>query len=209
MADGGAGDGRARRAALPRRGSAPTLVGDLLASARVRTRAAAGIAIDRETWRRLVGARIAHAAVPGRIRNRELTVSAASAVWVQELSLLSDEILARLRTHGLEVDTIRFRVTASARAPAGRPVERPLPIVLPEELQERLESVADPELRATIARAAAYSLAAATPAANSGPTSGRPTARDPRSAAPKSVRPDPGAAGPRAKPRRTRGGRGD
>ncbi len=208
MADDGAGDGRAKRAASPRRSSAPTLVGDLLASARVRTRAAAGIAIDRETWRRLVGARIAQAAVPGRIRNRELMVSAASVVWVQELSLLSDEILARLRTHGLEVDTIRFRVTTSARAPAERAVERPLPIALPEELKERLETVEDPELRATIARAAAYSLAAAMPASN-GPTSARPTAPDPRSAAPKSARPDPGAAGPHAKPRRTRGDRGD
>jgi hypothetical protein len=173
-----------------RRSGTPTLVGDLLASARVRTREAAGIALDRETWRRLVGARIAHATVPGRIQKRVLTVSAASAVWVQELSLLSDEILARLRTHGLDVDTIRFRVTPSVRTTSAPPVERPPPIELPEELKATLNSVEDPELRAAIARAAAYSLAA-----DQAPVSGRP----------ESTRPGPGAAGRSVKSRRTRG----
>ena len=65
-----------------------------------------------------------------------LTVSAASAVWVHELSLLSDEIVARLRTSGLSVDAIRFRVTSSARAEKWTARgERPLPIALPAELK--------------------------------------------------------------------------
>jgi hypothetical protein len=195
---GGSGrrPGPTRSAKLPRRDASPALVGDLLAQTRVRTRAAAGVALDREAWRRIVGARIAHATVPGRIQNRVLTVSAASAVWVHELSLLSDEIVARLKTSGLGVDSIRFRVTATARSQSAPRAERPLPIALPAELEDRLSQVDDPELRKTIARAAAYSLAA---------TSARPAAPNPRSAGPRSAQPGPAAPARPAKPRRTRG----
>jgi hypothetical protein len=186
-----------------RRGGDPAALGALLANARATTRAAAGVAIDRESWRRIVGARIAERTEPGMIRAGVLTVSAASAVWVQELSLLSDEIVMRLRAGGFGLHSIRFRVTNIARRKRApdEPAPKP-PIELPEELATALGKIDDLELRETIASAAAFSLALPEPA-----TSTPPAARAPRSAESESVRSDRDAPAGRAASRRNRGGR--
>lgn len=151
----------------------PSLVGELLVSARRTAAAAAGVNIDREAWRRLVGARIADCTEPGGIDRGVLLVYAASAVWVQELSLLSDEIIARLRRASFAVDAIRFRVKTTARrgVDRGRIAARP-PAPLPEELRARLDLVDDPALRAIIAEAAGRSLALPDP-----PAAGRASTR--------------------------------
>ena len=147
-----------------------------------------------------------------------LSVYAASAVWVQELSLLSEEIVERLRRAGYELTAIRFRVKSSARAPS-RPVRpnAPPPAPLPDELRERLKQVDDPALRAVIAEAAARSLALPDPPAakhqKTPPAqtaiSAPPGAPNLRSAGPKSDRLDQDATGRRAGWRRSRGGRAD
>src|SRR5688572_12951106 len=143
------------------RRSDPEPLGVLLATSRERTARLAGVGIDAESWRKVVGERIAQRTEPGRLtREGELTIHVASAAWAQELSLLSRDILARLIDFGLAAKTLRFRVRQIEAQPA-RPA-RPKPAItalLPDELKTRLQEIGDPELRAAIAEAAALALA--------------------------------------------------
>ena len=169
-----------------------------------------------------MGERIAGRTEPGAKRGRELTVNVASASWAQELSLLMNEIVVRIRAAGFGVDTIRFRVkeiAPPARDPAAlKPTHRKAE--LPNALTQKLDGIEDSELRDAIGEAAALWLAldeapskprplarpgparaSAPPAA---PTSTRPNARSPRDAESRSARsdrtPSPGRAKPPGKP---------
>ncbi len=189
----------------------PQLLGALLEDARARSaRAAEAGRIDAELWRRVVGPRIGDRTAPGRLERGTLLVRVASAVWAQELSLLSDDIIARLRAAGLAVDALRFRVERidpPVRIAAPAPPAPP-PEPLPEELEKRLAAVDDPELRTAIAAAAGHSLALdtrrrkASAARASEPKRG---ARAPRSAGSGSDRPDRTSPAPRAGRQRRRG----
>ena len=139
----------------------PAALGSLLASSREAAARYAGTVIDREQWRRIVGERIAARTEPGAKRGRELTVHVASASWAQELSLLVNEIVVRLKAAGIHVDTVRFRVKAIDAQPRDPAARQPLyrKAALPGALTERLENIADPELRAAIGEAAALWLA--------------------------------------------------
>jgi Dna[CI] antecedent, DciA len=191
----------ARAASAARRDPEP--VGALLETSRETTRLRGDPnRIDSDAWRRAVGARVAERAVPERLRAGTLTVSVASAVWAQELSLLSDEIVARLRRAGAPVTELRFRVRRlerTQRAPEAAPKVQP--VALPRELAERLEQVDDPELRAAIASAAGHSLALQDQRRSS---SAKPAARGPRSAASRNDRPDRTSDARPAEPRRNR-----
>ena len=192
----------------------PASLGSLLATSRDAAARHAGTAIDREQWRRIVGERIAARTEPGPKRGRELTVYAASASWAQELSLLVNEIVARIKAAGIAVDTVRFAVreikarTRDAAAP--KPTVRKA--ALPSALNQQLDGIADTELRDAIAEAASLWLArdeAPTPgkrppSLKPPPTSTRPSARGPRDAESQSARsdrkPSPGRAGSKDKP---------
>ena len=186
----------------------PAALGSLLTSSREAAARFAGTAIDREQWRRIVGERIAARTEPGAKRGRELTVNVASASWAQELSLLMNEIVVRIRAAGFGVDTIRFRVKeiappvrdAAALKPTYRKAE------LPNTLTQKLDGIEDSELRDAIGEAAALWLAldeaptrpglstrpgparACTPPP--APTSTRLNARSPRGAESRSARSD-------------------
>ena len=200
----------------------PAALGSLLASSREAAARYAGTAVDREQWRRIVGERIAARTEPGAKRGRELTVHVASASWAQELSLLVNEIVVRLKAAGIYVDTVRFRVkeiAAQPRDPAARkPVYRKA--ALPDVLTEQLERIDDSELREAIGEAAALWLAldeapnkaraTLRPSAPSPPstrasaaTSARPNARAPRGAESQSARSErtPGAGRAKSKGR--------
>jgi hypothetical protein len=196
-------DSSRRTLARPRarRGGDPAPLAALLAGAKATSQVAAGVSIDSDTWRKVVGPRISERTRPGAIRDRVLTVNAASAVWVQELSLLADEILGRLRGSGFKLDAIRFRVNEIACRTRSEPARTLVkPASLPEELGARISSIEDSELRSTIARAASLSLALGDAIA----TSTRPAARAPRSVAPESDPSAPTDPGPRAASRRSR-----
>src|SRR5450432_852014 len=123
----------------------PASLGSLLATSRETAARLAGTAIDREQWRRVVGERIAARTEPGPKRGRELTVYVASASWAQELSLLVNEIVVRLKAVNVHVDSVRFRVREIApalRDPAApKPTARKAP--LPAKLVEQLGEIAD------------------------------------------------------------------
>jgi predicted nucleic acid-binding Zn ribbon protein len=167
----------------------PLLVGALLASSRDAAARLAGVSVDREQWRQLVGERIAARTEPGPKRGRELTVFVASAAWAQELSLLVTEIVSRLKAAGVGVDTIRFRVRDVAPtltpSPARKPSTERAP--LPADLEAHLAGVGDEALRSAVADAASLWLARVEKAPV---TSARPAAQAPRAAAARSARSD-------------------
>lgn len=138
----------------------PSLLGRLLDNARRATARAAGAGpIDRETWRRAVGDRVASRTVLGQLEHGRLDVLVSSSVWAQELSLLSRDVVERLRRLGFPVDRIRFRVGPIPNLePLARVVPAANPARLPPSLAQLLEQVDDPGLRASIAEAASHSL---------------------------------------------------
>ena len=121
-------------------------------------------------WPAAVGDAIARAAWPSRIaRDGTLHVAASSASWAFELGLLADEILAKLVAAVGEGCPTAIRFTPgpvpAPPAPEASPGTAAAPPSPDEETlllaAELTSSMSDEELRTTIARAAAASLARA------------------------------------------------
>ena len=168
------------------------MLGELLDGARVVSAQRGKVVVDRETWRRIVGDRVARRTEPGGISGGVLTIYVASAPWAQELSLLSAELLERLKPLRLSMTSLRFRIRQEIAGPAPAPKRAPAARApIPAELRERLQSVTDPELRAVIADAAELWLG------RQANLSAKSAVRGPRSSAPrtdrsvKSSRPQP------------------
>ena len=183
----------------------PTALGDVLDGTRRVTLKRARAAVDRDTWRRAVGRRIAERTDVGALKQGELTVYVASAAWAQELSLLTREILERLAAHGVKAEKVRFRVKTQPMQspPPGSKAEAPAappPKPLPAELRAHLERVGDDELRGAIAGAAELALSRLSRGAL--PTSAPPNARSPRGVAARSAPSD--QSSPRASAARPR-----
>lgn len=132
------------------------MLGELLDGARVVSAQHGKVAIDRDTWRRLLGDRVARRTEPGGLAGGVLTVYVASAPWAQELSLLTNELLERLKPTKLRIESVRFRVRQQIQGSAGLRLKRPpaARAALPPELAQRVRAVEDPELRQVIADAA-------------------------------------------------------
>jgi Dna[CI] antecedent, DciA len=156
----------------------PQLLAELLDGARVVSAQRGKVAIDRDTWRRLLGDRVARRTEPGELASGVLTIYVASAPWAQELSLLTSELLARLKPLALPIQSLRFRVRQNIQgAVVAQTRKRPAArSPLPAELAERLNAVDDPELREVIADAAELWLG------RIAKVSGAAAARAPRSA---------------------------
>jgi hypothetical protein len=127
---------------------------------------AAGMSELVEAWPACVGEAIARNAWPARLaRDGTLHVATASAAWAFELAHLEGQLLERLRTAAGDAAPARLRF---APGPLPEPpaeaesVERTRvePSAAHVEEAARLASeIEDDELRATVARAAAQSLA--------------------------------------------------
>jgi predicted nucleic acid-binding Zn ribbon protein len=119
--------------------------------------------IAARVWTAAVGARIADRAKPMTLERGVLTVKFATSVWANELSLLQESLVARLRNAGVEVKELRYRV--GEIEPPARPPERrgtravPPPAPLPRELAVLLSRVEDRDLKEAIALAARANLA--------------------------------------------------
>lgn len=147
----------------PRRGGPPAPVAQVLAEFQRSASRKAGAALTPDEWQRIVGPKIAARTRVGRLTRGTLTVHAASSAWCNELSLLTTEIVDRLRQAGWAVDDLRVRVGAFSEAPSS-PARRSAEqrTELPAELQARFALIDDPELRSAIAEAASLSLSHAT-----------------------------------------------
>ena len=135
--------------------SRPQMLGELLDGARIVSAQRGKVAIDRDTWRRLLGDRVARRTEPGGLIGGVLTIYVASAPWAQELSLLTNELLERLKPLKLRISSVRFRVRQQIQGPGGLQRRRHAARApLPSELKERVDSIEDAELRQVIADAA-------------------------------------------------------
>lgn len=118
-------------------------------------------------WPDAVGDAIARAAWPARMaRDGTLHVTTASSTWAFELAGLQERILERLReTLGADAPPALRFAPGPLPAPPAPAAEEPRAVVSPTP-QERAEAAAlaagieDEELRETVVRAAAASLAA-------------------------------------------------
>ena len=119
-------------------------------------------------WPAIVGDAIARNAWPLRIaRDGTLHVATASATWAQELALLSEELLERLRaTLGADAPA-RLRCAVGPIPDPERPAEtrsEPIPhigetpLAVLSEARSAASAISDPELRELVARAARVSL---------------------------------------------------
>jgi hypothetical protein len=120
-------------------------------------------AVRERTWRDAVGGRIADRARPIELVRGTLWIRVATSVWASELSLLSDQLVKRLRERGVQVYHLRFRVGpveqyGGPADPRRTRTVRPA-VPLPSELQEAIAVIDDGELRESIARAARANLA--------------------------------------------------
>jgi hypothetical protein len=141
----------------------PETLEEILARAGESRFARARSPIAPKLWRDAVGARIAERASPLSLYGGVLLLRVPSSAWAHELSLLSDEICSRLRERGVKTNELRFRVgpVPPVERPPERRVARAVPAVrnLPNEVVGSLGRVANDELRAAIAGAAAANLA--------------------------------------------------
>jgi hypothetical protein len=179
----------------------------LLVSARAGASAQSGNGIDRESWRQILGDRIAQRSKPEFLHGNTLTVLVASSVWAQELSLLGPEIIQRLRQAGFSIDELRWRV-GQLPEPARQKTQSPtlLPLrQLPSELTRTLSAVRDSELRDAIFQAATHIMARQENASRKLAASAtRPIAPNSRCAEPRISRSDPSDLKQRAGLQRTR-----
>jgi predicted nucleic acid-binding Zn ribbon protein len=120
-------------------------------------------AVAPKLWRDAVGARIADRARPISLSSGVLLLRVATSVWAHELSLLADVVCERLRERGVVARELRFHVGAvpAVDRPPERRVARVVPAAdeIPPALAQAVSQIADPLLRAAIARAAAANLA--------------------------------------------------
>ncbi|MBD0290168.1 MAG: DUF721 domain-containing protein [Thermoleophilia bacterium] len=130
---------------------------------------AAGMADLVAVWPAAVGRAVAENAWPARAgRDGTVTVATSSSVWAFELTNLEEEIRSRLHAHLGAAAPPRLRFAVGRLPERGRSGDGSLPpappAIPPEARQAAAElsaAVADPELRALVARAAAASLARA------------------------------------------------
>jgi hypothetical protein len=173
----------------PRRSLAPESLEAILLRAGENRFARLRPPIASRLWREAVGGRIADKAKPVSLSGGVLLLRVSTSVWAHELSLLADEVSARLRERGVEVQQLRFQVGSlpAVERPPERRVSRPVPVPreLPPDVVRGLAQVGDPTLRAAIARAAKSNLAwqeATRLPPERAPNEARPAARAPRAA---------------------------
>jgi predicted nucleic acid-binding Zn ribbon protein len=95
-----------------RRGD-PRRLSDAVAAIRSAAEPATPLAAVQSAWIAAVGERVAAQAEPVAERDGVVTVACRAATWAQELDLLGDELLERLRERVAEVRIERLRFVVS------------------------------------------------------------------------------------------------
>jgi hypothetical protein len=136
--------------------------------ARSGSRDAIPLAAVTAAWPEAVGDAVARNAWPLRLaRSGTLHVATATSTWAQELTLLQEDVLDRLRARlgDAAPASLRFEVGPVPAPPALEESPRSKPVAMPNvppEVEREAASAAaeieDEELRAVVARAARASL---------------------------------------------------
>jgi hypothetical protein len=119
--------------------------------------------VSARDWEAAVGTRIAARALPAKLDRGVLHVRVASATWAQELSMLSEPIVAQLRARGVPVEALRFRVGTVEAPERSKTREEhvrtePPRVPLPANVAGEVARVRDAELREAIRHAAEKNL---------------------------------------------------
>ena len=144
---------------MPRKGRLTGIAADLHEIVRKTAPRAKGVPAEiYPAWDAVVGAAVARITRPDALHNGVLTVVAKNSVWIQELIMLREQIMAGLEERLGErlVRDVRFRIGRlhDRRSPGQRQRPPPGPVrALSDGAHEKLEDIRDPELRAAIARA--------------------------------------------------------
>jgi hypothetical protein len=116
-------------------------------------------------WRATVGETVARNAWPARIgRDGTLHVTASSSTWAFELDRLGEDIRVSLHRELGDAAPVRLRFAVGPVPEPDRPPDAPAPkpSPVPPEIARQADvaasSIADPELRELVARAARASL---------------------------------------------------
>ncbi|HQB97937.1 MAG: DUF721 domain-containing protein [Candidatus Cloacimonadaceae bacterium] len=64
------------------------------------------------SWKRIVGELLAERSYPLKLENKVLFVGVQNSTWMQELVLLKQDILAKYRQYGEELDDIIFIINS-------------------------------------------------------------------------------------------------
>lgn len=120
-------------------------------------------------WPEIVGRRIAARAEPEQISGGVLWIRVENAAWLQELSLLRDELLSRVREAlggDPPVDDLKLRLARRGSRQEDRPTSRRPPSrprlaarrepargAELEAIEREVEAISDPDLRRAILRA--------------------------------------------------------
>jgi len=120
-----------------------------------------------EAWPTAVGAAIARAAWPQRVgRDGTLLVATVSSAWANELTLLAEEILAKLAAVAGKATPagLKFAVGPVPSPAADLEAIAPRPLVSPDAAELAVagdvsSAIEDPELRKMVQKAIAASLA--------------------------------------------------
>jgi hypothetical protein len=109
-------------------------------------------------WQKAVGPGIARHSQPASIRGRRLTVMVDSSAWMQQLSLLKPEIIAkvnsRLGPDGIESITLKLGELerAEERPEEFQPAVGKLEVGELTRIEEHLAAIKDPETRDALRR---------------------------------------------------------
>jgi predicted nucleic acid-binding Zn ribbon protein len=105
-------------------------------------------------WEDAVGSRIASHARPAAFRNGTLTLAVDSAPWMQQLSFLKRELIAKVNGE-LKEELVKELYLKAGKIPTAPPAEKPRTVKRRELsceeqtwIAEQAVSVTDPELRA-------------------------------------------------------------
>lgn len=95
---------------------APRQAADAIRAARDLAAPRTGLAAVQSAWESAVGERLAAAARPVSERSGTVTVECSDSVWVQELDLMQDQLLERLREKlgGQAPKALKFRLPRDA-----------------------------------------------------------------------------------------------
>ncbi len=98
---------------------APRQASSAIRAARDRAAPRTGLAAVQGGWAEAVGEQLAAVATPVSERSGTLTIECADSVWMQELDLMQEQILERLREHLGEraPEALRFRVSHARPKP--------------------------------------------------------------------------------------------
>jgi predicted nucleic acid-binding Zn ribbon protein len=96
---------------------APRQASSAFRAARDRAAPRTGLAAAQAAWLRAVGERVAAVATPVSERAGTLTVECSDAVWAQELDLMQDRLLERLREElgDRAPEALRFRLDSARK----------------------------------------------------------------------------------------------